>query len=84
MPDDLPVLNCDIKSTTGAIKFPVNCDISGGFVVLTNPFESDAFQGDQQMSIVFRGLQLPNSERMIKGITVETYDYANNKHWLVD
>lgn len=29
-------------------------------------------------------MQLPNSERPILGISVETLDFANNKHFLVD
>lgn len=84
MPDDLPVQSCDIKQTSGGIKQAVGCSLTDGFVVLTNPFENEAYPGSKELSVVFRGLQLPNSERPILGITIETYDKANGKHFLVD
>ena len=40
--------------------------------------------GNEQLSVVFGNLQLPNSERPILGITIETYDKADGNYYLVD
>lgn len=47
MPDDLPVRNCDIASTTGGIKSNVKCSLTGGSVVLSDPFSDKAYPGNE-------------------------------------
>lgn len=62
MPEDLPA-KCDISATTGGIKLPLTCSVDpdDSTIILMDPFAETAHLGNQQLTIVFRGLRLPNS-----------------------
>jgi hypothetical protein len=86
MPQDLPVTVCDIRAVSEELTPPsaLSCQVANGEFLLMNPFKSKAFGIPKQVSITFAGLTLPNSERMIKGITIETFDKAGSSLYLVD
>lgn len=84
MPSDLTA-KCDIAATSGGIKLPLICMIdTKGTIILTDPFANTTFYGGQQLSITFRSIQLPNSQRPILGITLESYDMDASIYYLVD
>lgn len=86
MPIDLPVTVCDIRSVSADLTPPsgLSCQVANGEFLLLDPFKSKAFKSPRKISITFAGLTLPNSERMIKGITIETFDKAAGTLYMVD
>ena len=64
---------------------PVECSLVDGVIELLNPFEGSRYpaQGDA-LSITFRSLRLPNSQRPILGIGIESWDLSGNEYFLVD
>ena len=83
MPADLPA-KCDIVAVSANLNFPVSCMLdSDSTIMILNPFNSTFF-GAQPVSITFRSLKLPNSQRPILGISLKSFDLSGGSYYPVD
>jgi hypothetical protein len=84
MPSDLPA-KCNIVATSGGMNMNPTCFVEAdGTIVLQNAFAKQPYFGGQQLSVTFGSLQLPDSQRPILGISIESYDVAGTQYYLVD
>lgn len=84
MPSDLPA-KCNIVATSGGMNMNPTCFVEAdGTIVLQNAFAKQPYFGGQQLSVTFGSLQLPDSQRPILGISIESYDVAGIQYYLVD
>jgi hypothetical protein len=83
---ELIQFRCRLASATGLKVAPtcVEDENVPNLLKFMNPFIEDSYPGGEPLGITFDSINLPVSNEMIRGITVETYMTIDLEDYLVD
>ena len=83
LPEQLE-FDCTLKSNVGLKNAPECIEVAFNEIDFLNPFTNDTYTGSIPLQITFRNRELPDSNRMIRGIMIETWVSLESGDYLVD